>query len=322
MYCFCTYFDSNYLIQGITLYRSLLKHCKHFKLYILCLDEETYDVLNRLNEERIHAISMQELEKWEPELLHAKENRNLVEYYFTLSPVLPLYILKKYNVDIITYLDADLFFYAKPDDIYTELGCKSILITPHRFPPELKEDEIYGKYNIQYQSFRNDETGIQCLGRWKDQCIEWCYDRLENGKFADQKYLDEWPDLYESLVVSQNIGVGVAPWNIASYQASTEQDDFILNSETVVFYHFHGFKILGQRLISHGMGHYHKPDKKLILWLYSGYMHELDLSLKLLQKKTGIVRNLHGNTDQRYQHRRWLQLLIGLYRRQLLYLGK
>ena len=90
MYHFCTYFDSNYLIQGVTLYRSLLKHCKDFRFYVLCLDEETSEALDRLNEERIYTISIQEVEEWEPELLHAKENRSLVEYYFTLSPVLPL----------------------------------------------------------------------------------------------------------------------------------------------------------------------------------------------------------------------------------------
>lgn len=321
MYNFCTYFDSNYLIQGVTLYRSLVKHCKDFKLYVLCLDEKTYELLNRLNEERIQAISLQKVEEYEPELLHAKENRNLVEYYFTLSPVLPLYILKKHHVDIVTYLDADLFFYSKPDDIYRELGGNSILITPHRFPPELKENEKYGKYNIQYLSFRNDETGLKCLERWKDQCIEWCYDRLENGKFADQKYLDEWPGLYHSLVVSQNIGVGAAPWNVAHYQASIEKGNLSLNNEKVVFYHFHGFKVLGRKLISHGMGHYHKPDRKVMLWLYSGYMHELEFSRGLLQEKTGTINNINNNSDQRYRRGRWLQLLIGIYRKQLMYLN-
>lgn len=211
MYYFCTYFDSNYMIHGLTLYRSLLKQCSDFRLYVLCLDDATYEVLNHLNEKRICTILLKEVEEWDSGLLQAKTTRGLVEYYFTLSPVLPLYLLKKYQIGIITYLDADLLFFSSPDVIYNELGSKSILITPHRFPSELKYKEKYGQFNVQYQSFRNDEIGIRCLEHWKDKCLEWCYDRLDEDKFADQKYLDEWPDLYgDALVVSQNIGVGLA----------------------------------------------------------------------------------------------------------------
>ena len=51
MYHFCTYFDSNYLLRGITLYRSLAKHCKKpFRFYALCLDEDAFSALTKLGE--------------------------------------------------------------------------------------------------------------------------------------------------------------------------------------------------------------------------------------------------------------------------------
>jgi len=322
MYHFCTYFDKNYLIHGMTLYRSLLKQCEDFTLYVLCLDDETYEVLNHLSEERICTIPLKEIEEWEPELLQAKANRGLVEYYFTLSPVLPLFLLEKYRMDIVTYLDADLFFFASPEIAYKELGDKSVFITAHGFSPKLKQKEKYGIYNIQYQSFRNDAIGIRCLERWKQQCLEWCYDRLEDGKFADQKYLDEWPSLYDELLVNQNHGVGVAPWNIANFEASIDGNNFTVNKCPVVFFHFHGLKILGKRLIYHGLGSYEKMDNTIIRWLYCGYMHELTLTRKWLEDNIEGTILMFNNADQRKRRGMWLYFLNGVLKRQLLWLNK
>lgn len=258
----------------MTLYRSLSKHCKNpFRFYVLCLDEDALNALKKLDEESIVPITLQDVEQWDQALLTAKRNRSRIEYYFTLSPVLPLYVLEHFDVDIVTYLDADLMFFSSPDPIYEELGKCSVFVTEHRFSEKLQDSIKFGRFNVQCQAFRNDETGLACLYHWREQCLDWCYDRLEDEKFADQKYLDEWPDLYgENLVICQHRGVGLAPWNVGDASMERVNDDFLIDGERLVFYHFHDLKILGSHLIRTGLGSYQVRLRSGLRDLYVIYM--------------------------------------------------
>lgn len=99
-------------------------------------------------------------------------------------------------------------------------------------------------------TFKNDETGILALQWWRNACNEWCYQRVEDGKFGDQKYLDDWTTRFPKVYVLKNLGGGVAPWNIQQYNLLKEGTDFIIDEKAnhtkwkVVFFHFHGIKMI------------------------------------------------------------------------------
>ena len=57
----------------------------------------------------------------------------------------------------------------------------------------------FGKFNVGWLTFKNDEIAIKCLKNWGNNCINWCYDYVEDNKYADQKYLDDWPKDYENV---------------------------------------------------------------------------------------------------------------------------
>ena len=238
---FCTYFDCNYLPRGLTLYRSLQRHCPSFQLWVLCMDRACHDVLSRLALPGLHVISLEDYEKGDPELLRAKPTRTLIEYYFTCSPSLPLFILNHHpQVDLITYLDADLGFFADPQPLYEEIGDRSIAIIGHRLPPQ--ELERCGIYNVGWLSFRRDRHALACLHWWRERCLEWCYDRYEDGRFADQKYLDDWPTRFQGVAVLQHKGANLAPWNLANYAIRMERDRVWVDEQPLIFFHFHRLK--------------------------------------------------------------------------------
>lgn len=283
---FTTLFDSNYLPKGIVLYNSLLKQLNQaFSFYILCLDDQTYNFFkkNRQDFKYIILIKLEDFESLNKDLLNVKNNRSLVEYYFTLSPILPLFLLEKYNLDHICSMDADLYFYSNPKLLFDNLNKFSIIITPHKFSNELKYLEKYGLHNVSFQIFKNNEIGVRCLKKWKYECLEWCKDYLDelNNRYADQKYLDQWEESYKnSILVLNGPNTGLAVWNINNYDLKIVDDKFFSNSENLIFFHFHKFKSVSNNIILNGFNEYKVKRNSILDILYRRYWNELQITIK------------------------------------------
>ena len=246
---YCTYFDTQYLLRGLTLYRSLQIHAGEFVLWVLCCDEESAQTLSQLNLPNLRPIRLSEIEDFEPRLARAKADRSRVEYLWTLSPLWPLYLFANYReIEGLTYLDADLFFYASPEPIFKEVGDAPLAMFSHRYCAADKHMNINGIYNVGWISYRRNETALTCLEKWRDQCLEWCYAHTEENRYGDQKYLDEWPQLYPSTHVIKYIGAGVAPWNWRNVSFGTRNGVLLCDGVPLVFFHFHGLRILNSWL--------------------------------------------------------------------------
>jgi hypothetical protein len=241
---YCTLFDSGYLIKGFAMISSLLEHNPESEIHVLCMDNRTYEILKKLKINNVYLLKLDELE--DKVLLSIKKGRGRAEYCWTLSPYLPYYILSQNpEIEFITYLDADLYFYSSVEPIYREIANNSIAITEHKFSKEFVDRKVNGRFCVQWVSFKRNSEGIECLKRWRDQCIEWCFYRLEDGKMGDQKYLDEWPERYPSCHIIGHGGVGIAPWNFSQFLFERQDDGTILVSgQPLIFYHFHQFQIL------------------------------------------------------------------------------
>lgn len=241
---FCTLFDSGYLLKGVAMLRSLATYCPNAHVHVLCMDMQTQTILTQLNLPHITCIPLADLE--DEALLKAKKDRGVAEYCWTLSPCLPWYVLQNNpQIDFITYLDADLLFYSPVQPLFDEIGVHSIAIIEHRFTPRLQDRAVNGRFCVEWVSFRRDDEGMACLARWREQCIEWCFYRLEDGRMGDQKYLDEWPQLYASCHILQHPGAGIAPWNYAQYAFGNDASGNItVQSALLIFYHFHQFQML------------------------------------------------------------------------------
>jgi hypothetical protein len=249
---FCTYFDHRYLPRGLALYQSLAAHCRSFRLWVLCLDDVCYQALTQMAYPSLLPIRLEEFESGDQDLQKAKQNRTLLEYYFTCTPCLPLYLLQKHaDIGMITYLDSDLFLFADPTPVFQEMGDRSIAITEHRYsqyvqllPAEHFPPTMHGLYNVGWLTFRNDANGLACLKWWRERCLEWCQLRAENGRYADQKYLDEWPTRVPGVAVLRHKGVNVGPWTLGDSQVGTRGNKVTIDGDRLIAFHFHGLRTI------------------------------------------------------------------------------
>ena len=121
-------------------------------------------------------------------------------------------------------------------------------------------------------TFKADERGLTVLQWWQERCLEWCYNRVEDGKFGDQKYLDDWLQRFEGVHVLSHLGGGVAPWNVQQYRLSKRSDHLYVDDSPLVFYHFHGYKHYADG--THELGNYQlSPD--VVALLYRPYVQAL-----------------------------------------------
>jgi len=261
-----------HLSKGLALYSSLEKVC-NFILYVFTSDTECLKLLEERKLDKIRVVNLSEIEN--EKLLELKNTRDAAEYYWTIKAPCITYLFDNLNFDTVTYIDADIYFYSSPKPLFDELGKKSVLITPHNFSPMYKKNIKSGIYNAGYITFRNDDDGRKALRWWGDRCIEWCYRKMEDGKFGDQLYLNTLStfDGVHSLLYK---GI-LANWNVQQYKfinknSSIEGMTSLNDTFKVIFFHFHyltfytnGEVELGRRLIS----------KEIINLFYKPYIKEL-----------------------------------------------
>ncbi|MFL5763688.1 MAG: glycosyl transferase [Bacteroidia bacterium] len=296
---FCTLFNSNYLSRGLVMYESLLKNCHDFHLYIFAFDDKSYEFLKNGSYPHLTVISLKEFE--DSELLRIKPTRTAAEYCWTCTASTILYSIKTFGLDNCTYIDADMRFYSDPSVLINEMGENSVLITEHRYTKEHDQSATSGKYCVQFVTFKNDPRGMTVLNWWRNACIDWCYDRMEDGKFGDQKYLDDWTTRFEGVHELKHPGGGIAPWNVQQYTFEEKGNEItgteISTGKTfkAVFFHFHGLKLYRNRMVMlTGMEYGLSREVKKIF--YEPYVKELEKAKLEINSKDASF-DPHGATS-------------------------
>ena len=292
---FVTLFDSNFLPMGLALHHSLLSHGQPFHLWIICMDELVEEQLARIALPHVTLLSLKSVET--PKLLAVKPDRSRGEYCWTITPFTFQAVFEQDDgVKRVTYLDSDLFFFDGPHILFSELEAakKDVLITEHAYAPEYAYYlNLSGRFCVQFVTFGRTAAAAKVMRWWQERCLEWCFERHEEGKFGDQKYLDAWPELFTDEVhVLRQTEKTLAPWNVKYFEKLHERLD-------PVFYHFQGFRIIGPNEVRL-YGGYEIENKGLKL--YEVYlaalrqslckMQEFDIPMPFMPEEMGLKERL------------------------------
>ena len=315
---YCTLFDSGYLDKGLVMYHSLQTATNDFKLYVLAMDDICFRVLEKYDLPNLTLISLNEFE--DDELKVAKRNRSKAEYCWTCSSGLIYYIFKRYHEEICTYIDADLYFYQDPQILVDEIvnNKASIGLIEHRFPKNIEgkySQQNSGTYCVQFNTFRNDVSGMEALEYWRRCSLEDCRKTSDGKHFGDQMYLEDWLERFEKVHVIQNEGAGLARWNISDYKNYNPVDNTIFYKREkervgMVFYHFHGIEMLSDQEakinVFPTIGWH---DKKSVNEIYGDYLYRIYKMRQKLRLDFGLdwkinkTQNINGSKRNYYRLR-------------------
>lgn len=322
---FCTYFDHRYLPRALALRESLLRHQgPQVQFHALCLSEQALATLTSLKLPGVHPIALSELEAADPQLPATKPHRTPVEYYFTCTASLTRYVLDKLSPgQVLAYVDADLYFFADSRAIDRDMADDSVYVIEHRYPPSIKERyEPYGRFNVGLVAFRHDRAGWDCLNDWRQRCLDWCHERLEPDRYADQKYLDAWPRRFAKVKISTLAGANLAPWNLAGHAITRQNGQVMADADPLIFYHFHRLKIVSPHLFDIGLEHYGAAaDRCVVRDIYAPYLKHLRRIMRRCRAIDGQRENLRLDANQAIESPLGRSLRQAIYQHPLLALG-
>ena len=291
---FCTYFDENYIPQGQALLYSIKKYHKNFHMFVCPITNSAESLFKKLRPEDTTIINPNLLEKFEPKLKGLKKQRSKVEFYFTCTPVIISYVLKKYSLPYVEYIDSDMFFFSSSERLFKKLKKASVAITPHRFARTEKIHLKYGKYNVGWMFFKNNLSGKMCLKWWTSQCLKWCYDRVEKNRYADQKYLDQFPKRFKDVISIEMSGFNEAPWNVDPKKVKIKNKEIFVGRFKLILYHFSGLKKIFWRIYDPCWSDYHViPSHNLVRHVYQRYLR----CIFRFQKKSIKIVNLRKESS-------------------------
>ncbi len=312
----CTIYNSLYLDKGLVLYDSLCECAKVFKLYVLCMDDKCYDVLADLKQEHHIPVRLSDFEDGDEELLAAKANRPMGEYCWTCSSSFIRYVLKHYNEDNCTYIDADMCFYSNPQLLVDEMlaAGKSVMVVPHWFH---KDNQMLarkvGKYCVEFNTFLNNPESLEVLEYWRNRCLDTVKQKDDGIHYGDQKYLEELVNNFNCVHECSNRGAGIAPWNIVTFKHTNIDYQLSYNNEEIikaVFFHYQGIVNISRELFVIGSKK-NLTDSKLIDCFYIEYLKRIQKWRKELSVRYDLKGFIIGHPAMKHKLTTFKQTLIG-----------
>ncbi len=296
--------DANYLHKAVVFYESLKAVYKNFILHVFCFDEVSYKAFSKLSYQNVVFYHPKEFETKALMKLKSSKER-AYEYYWAINAYITKFVMDKYNPKSVTFSDCDYMFFQSPELIFDETNGADILIQPNNFSYQQVKDFIpVGYYCSSFEFFRNNKNGKKALNWWHKACMEWCSASFKDGKFGDQKYLDDWRTRFNGVREVSNPGANVAPWNIQKYDLEKRGGKILINGVwPLIYYHFHSFRInlSNYKYIVTGDRHNnYEIDRKVINLVYKPYIQKIISAIKKLKKVKEYRLYIESNPEGNY----------------------
>ena len=266
--------DSNYLSRCSSMVESA--EVAHLTT-VLALDDGVHALQTSFPQLRL-STSWSHL-GFRPEVSEQISQRSTSEQIFSVGPSFLMSQSESVTAEgWLVYADSDLFFFEPLQTYLERLPQCNVVIAPHRhYFWNKRRLAKYGKYNVGLVAFRNNEEGLRALRFWAESCLDWCYDRAENGKYADQKYLEQFSSVVSGVYVDNSLGANLAPWNSLFQKISVlKSGEILVGHDKLVYFHAQGLKQKNGRWILGHLNYLSFAGPRLKKYVYRPYLEKLE----------------------------------------------
>jgi len=227
------------------MYLSLRRWMPTSNYRFYCYDDRSFTAISRLALPNLTPIKIETVESWSGISHDFFSDRSAVEYMFTMTPLVIRHTRECLPHMRIVYVDSDYYFYSSPAPVLKKVGDYDASFVKHGFPPEYEYLAEHGTYNVGWNYFSPSINATQAINHWCLRTIEWCYDKIEGERYADQRYLDEVSKGIDLFCAVEPIQIGLAEYNFFQHKIEIiRQADgdiqIISDGLPVIAWHHHG----------------------------------------------------------------------------------
>ena len=183
---------------------------------------------------------------------------DILELNTNVKPTFLKYLMARYGLQKVVYLDPDVFVYSPLTPVFAALDTADAVLTPHLTTPVNdskspgEQDVLYnGTYNLGFFAVRAGAEGGRILDWWESRCLESGFSEGRTGLFVDQKWMNLAPGLFERIAILRHAGCNMAYWNLHERVLRESCSGYVVNgAEPLCFFHFSGVVVTDPTMLS------------------------------------------------------------------------
>jgi glycosyltransferase involved in cell wall biosynthesis len=274
----CTIVANNYLAYARVFCRSFLEQHPDGKVYVLIVDRPHPGL--RYEEEPFETVFAEDLGI--PAFPQYAFRYSILELNTAVKPWFLLHLHRKLGCDRLCYFDPDIQVLGDLSPIYDRLGEADALLTPHitapiedNLIPGERDFLLSGVYNLGFLGIACNERTLPFLDWWHRRLYRECLHAVERGLFVDQRWMDFAPSFLAKTEVWRDPGSNVAYWNLMHRSLERRDGRWWVGGEPVRFFHFSGYMLDRQELISKYQNRYSLSQRPDVQPLFREYGERL-----------------------------------------------
>lgn len=296
--------SNNYLAQAKVLYKSFREYHPN-DLFVLGLVDRINNDVDYSDFDSAEVIPVEEINISNFEELRLRYN--IVELNTAVKASYFLFLAERYtNVTKVVYLDPDIQIFQELGEVWNTLNDKSIILTPHIITPIAIDDKTpkenvflnYGLYNLGFLAL-NVKSGmvINFLRWWEERILTFGFNRVHEGLFVDQLWINFIPIFQSDVCISLNPGMNMAPWNLHERVLTPSPNGtYLVNDKyQLIFYHFSSYNFTTPDLLcKEYYNRYDFTSRPDLVDIYQQYHAKLE--------QEGILNLSHLRCDLLLEH--------------------